>query len=142
MSGSGVGEVEDMGNLAKLSVATGWWVCRLVSTLRDTLEYNLNELSLIYCFIVQPGSRLHLPIEVIARSDWGFRGEDSLPPLDCRHVCNSHQGALSSPATVVTNSGEGGDVRSFPLAFLPAGPALVPVLAKKCTVQGWEEHTH
>ena len=100
-SGSEVGG----GDLAGLAVEAGWGGCSVVSTLGATLESKLKDLSLIRRFAVQPGSRLHLPVKVSARSDWGFRGEDGLPPLGCRHTCHSPRAALSSPATVVATSG-------------------------------------
>ena len=76
-------------DLAGLAVKAGWGGCSSVSTLGATLKSKLKDLSLIRCFAVQPGSRLHLPVKVSARSDWGFRGEDGLPPLGCRHACHS-----------------------------------------------------
>ena len=43
---------------------------------------------------------------------------------------------------VVATPGAGGDVQVFTLAFLPANPAQVPVLAKNVTIQGGENFTH
>ena len=57
-SGSEVGG----GDLAGLAVEAGWGGCRFLFTLRATLESKLNQLSSIFRFSVQPGSRLHLPV--------------------------------------------------------------------------------
>ena len=101
-SGSEVGEgygAADGGDLSRLTVKSGWGVCRFVSTLRCTLESKVeNEfLSLIFRFSVQPESRLHLPVEVSAILDWGFQGEDGLSPLSCRNTCHPPRAALSIP---------------------------------------------
>ena len=88
-----------------------------VSTLIATLESNVeNEfLTLICCFVVQPDSRLYLPVEVSERSDWGFLGDDGLPLLGCRHACHSPRAALSSSAVVVATSGGVGICKCFHL---------------------------
>ena len=49
--GSGVGERD----IAGLAVEAGWVLCRLVSTLRATLESKVKDLTLICRFTVQPG---------------------------------------------------------------------------------------
>ena len=64
-SGSEVGG----GDLARLAVTAGWGGCSLVSTIIATLESKVKVLSLVCRFTVQPGSRLHLPVKVSARSD-------------------------------------------------------------------------
>ena len=48
------------------------------------------------------------------------------------------QSALISPEEVVSTFGVR-NVRAFLLAFLPSGPAQVPVLANNGTVQGWKD---
>ena len=70
----------------------------------------------LFCrFSVQLNSQVHLLILVSARSDWGFWGEDGMPPLGYRHACNSPYDALSTPATVVANSGGLGMCERFHL---------------------------
>ena len=118
MSGSEVGKgdgSEDGGDFSVLAVKVGWGVCRFISSLISMLESKVeNEfLTLIYRFVVQPGSRLHLPVEVSAKSDWGFGGEDGLLPLGCRRACHSSQSTLSSPLTVVATSGGVGTCERF-----------------------------
>ena len=70
-------------DLAGLAVKSVWGVCRFVSTLISTLEFKVeNEILTLICrFSVQLDSRVHLPVEVGARLDWGLGGEDDLPPL-------------------------------------------------------------
>ena len=119
-SGVEVGEVDgaEYGvDLAGLAVKAGWGVCRFISTLIATLEYKVEKefKTLICCFAVQPDSRLHLSVEVSARLDWGFQGEDGLSPIDYRHACHSPWAALTSPATVVATSWGVGMCKRFRL---------------------------
>ena len=77
------------------------------------VESKIKVLALVCRFAVQTGSRLHLPVEVSARLDWGFRGEDGLLSLGCRHSFHSPRAALSSAATVVATAGGVGTCESF-----------------------------